>query len=60
MYHRESTMSTSKPFQRQMSFADAGLADDAELEFGKYSPRVMWLAAAAVMLLVAVVAFAAG
>ncbi|CAN7439192.1 hypothetical protein LJR118_003408 [Acidovorax sp. LjRoot118] len=53
-------MSTSKPFQRQMSFADAGLADDAELEFGQYSPRVMWLAAAAVMLLVAVVAFAAG
>ncbi|MDZ7862881.1 hypothetical protein [Acidovorax sp.] len=53
-------MNTSKPFQHQMSFADAGLADGGELEFGQYSPRVMWLAAAAVLLLVAVVAFAAG
>ncbi len=47
-------MGTSKPFQRQM------LAYDAELEFGQYSPRVVWLAAAAVLLLVAVVTFAAG
>lgn len=53
-------MNTSKPLQRQMSFADAGLADEGELEFGQYGPRVMWLAAAAVMLLVAVVTFAAG
>ncbi len=45
----------TKPFQRQMSFADAGLADDGDLEFGQYSPRVMWLAAAVAMLLVGVV-----
>ena len=53
-------MNTTKPLQRQLSFADAGLADDGELEFGQYSPRVMWLAAATVLLLVAVVGFAAG
>ncbi len=46
---------STKPFQRQMSFADAGLADGRDLEFGQYSPRVMWLAAAVAMLLVAVV-----
>lgn len=51
----------TKPLQHQMSFADAGLADVGDLEFGQYSPRVMWLAAAVAMLLVAVVAaFAAG
>ncbi|MFN9476646.1 hypothetical protein [Acidovorax sp.] len=53
-------MPNTKSFQRQMSFADAGIADDGDLEFGQYSPRVMWLAAAAVMLLVAVVSLAAG
>jgi preprotein translocase subunit Sec61beta len=46
---------STKSFQRQMSFADAGIADDGELEFGQYSPRVMWMAAVAVMLLVAAV-----